>query len=66
MIYQVTEPVLRPIRRRMPLSLGIDFSPMIVFLLLLAIQIIVVNSLAQYIYMWTNDYYMKHPQFYKP
>ena len=57
MIYQMTEPVLRPIRRRMPLSLGIDFSPMILFLVLLAIQIIVVNSLVQYINIWSYKYY---------
>jgi YggT family protein len=57
MIYQMTEPVLRPIRRRMPMSLGIDFSPMIVFLVLLAIQIIVVNSLVQYINIWSYKYY---------
>jgi YggT family protein len=57
MIYQMTEPILRPIRRRMPMSLGIDFSPMIVFLVLLAIQIIVVNSLVQYINIWSYKYY---------
>jgi YggT family protein len=55
-IYQMTEPVLRPIRRRMPMSLGIDFSPMIVFLLLLAIQIVVVNSLISYINIWETRY----------
>jgi YggT family protein len=57
MIYQMTEPVLRPIRRRMPMSLGIDLSPMILFLVLLAIQIIVVNSLVQYINIWSYKYY---------
>jgi YggT family protein len=30
-LYQVTEPVLRPIRRRLPMT-GIDFSPIIVIL----------------------------------
>jgi YggT family protein len=57
MIYQMTEPILRPIRRRMPMSLGIDFSPMIVFIALLAIQIVVVNSLVQYINIWSLKYY---------
>ena len=57
MIYQMTEPILRPIRRRMPMSLGIDFSPMIVFIALLAIQIVVVNSLVQYINIWSYKYY---------
>jgi YggT family protein len=56
MIYQSTEPILRPIRRKMPMSLGIDFSPMIVFLILLAIQIVVINSLVSYIYIWETRY----------
>jgi YggT family protein len=30
-LYQVTEPVLRPIRRRLPYS-GIDFSPLVAIL----------------------------------
>ena len=30
-LYQVTEPVLRPIRRRLP-NTGIDFSPLVVIL----------------------------------
>lgn len=64
MIYQMTEPVLRPIRRRMPMSLGIDFSPMIVFLLLLAIQIIVVNSLVTYVNIWETNY--RYPNYKYP
>jgi YggT family protein len=31
-LYRVTEPVLRPIRRRMPAMAGLDLSPMIVLL----------------------------------
>ncbi len=32
-LYRVTEPVLRPVRERLPISqMGIDFSPMIVIL----------------------------------
>jgi YggT family protein len=58
LIYQVTEPVLRPIRRRMPMSLGLDLSPMIVFLALLAIRIIVIQSLYQYVAIWQNRYYL--------
>ncbi len=56
-IFQMTEPILRPIRRRMPMSLGIDLSPMIVFLLLMAIQIIVVNSLMQYVLIWQSRHF---------
>lgn len=63
-IYQMTEPVLRPIRRRMPMSLGIDFSPMIVFLLLLAIQIVLINSLVTYINIWETRY--QYPSFKNP
>jgi YggT family protein len=31
-LYRVTEPVLRPIRHRMPMMGGLDLSPMIVLL----------------------------------
>jgi YggT family protein len=34
-LYRVTEPVLRPVRERLPMrQLGLDFSPMIVILVL--------------------------------
>jgi YggT family protein len=36
-LYQATEPVLRPIRRRLPMS-GIDFSPMLVILAIYFLQ----------------------------
>lgn len=29
-LYRVTEPVLRPVRHRMPMTIGLDLSPMIV------------------------------------
>ena len=45
-IHNVTEPVLYPIRRRIPLSFGgIDFSPVIVLLAIIFLQRFVVNSL---------------------
>lgn len=45
-IHNVTEPVLYPIRRRIPLSFGgIDFSPVIVLLVVIFLQRFVVNSL---------------------
>ena len=38
-LYRVTEPVLRPVRERLPIGqMGIDFSPMIVILALLFLQ----------------------------
>lgn len=33
-IYQITEPILKPIRDLLPQTGGIDFSPLIVFLLI--------------------------------
>jgi YggT family protein len=45
-IHNVTEPVLYPIRRRIPLSFGgIDFSPVIVLLAVIFMQRFVVHSL---------------------
>ena len=48
---QVTEPVLEPIRRRIPLrGMGIDLSPMIVLLVILFLQHFLVPSLMQLSY----------------
>ncbi len=45
-IHNITEPVLYPIRRRIPLSFGgIDFSPIIVLLAVIFLQRFVVHSL---------------------
>ncbi|MCP4668371.1 MAG: YggT family protein [Deltaproteobacteria bacterium] len=42
----VTEPVLYPIRRRLPISLGgIDLSPLIVILAIIFIKVFLVQSL---------------------
>ena len=44
----VTEPVLYQIRRRIPISFGgIDFSPIIVILVIIFVQSFLVQSLAQ-------------------
>jgi len=44
----VTEPVLYPIRRRMPLHLGgIDFSPVLVIIAIIFLQTFLVQSLVQ-------------------
>ena len=44
----VTEPVLYPIRRRLPISLGgIDFSPILVILAIIFAQAFLVQSLIQ-------------------
>jgi YggT family protein len=44
-MHSVTEPVLRPIRRRLGISMGIDFSPMIVILIIMFLKYFIVASL---------------------
>jgi YggT family protein len=45
----ITEPVLYPIRRRIPISFGgIDFSPLLVILAIVFIQTFIVQSLIQF------------------
>jgi YggT family protein len=47
-LYRSTEPVLWRVRRLLPFhNLGIDFSPLIVLLIIYLLQIIVVRSLFQ-------------------
>jgi len=49
-LYSVTEPVLRPIRRRFRIGLGIDISPMIVILAIIFIRRFLVASLIELAY----------------
>lgn len=50
-LYRVTEPVLRPIRRRLPTwQTGIDFSPILVILALVFLQRFLVPVLVQAAY----------------
>ena len=44
-IYQITEPIMEPVRRIMPSMGGLDFSPIIVLLGLDLIRVLVVNLL---------------------
>jgi YggT family protein len=44
-LYRVTEPVLRPIRRRLPIQMGLDFSPLIVIVAIKFLQMFLVESL---------------------
>jgi len=46
-LISVTEPVLYPVRRRLPMLGGIDFSPVIVILAIIFIQTFIVQSLIQ-------------------
>ena len=44
-LFRVTEPVLRPIRNRLPNLGGIDILPVIVILIIFFIQIVILPSL---------------------
>jgi YggT family protein len=46
-LISVTEPVLEPIRRRLPIMGGVDFSPFILILAILFVQSFLVQSLIQ-------------------
>jgi YggT family protein len=48
-LYQVTEPVLRPIRNRLPFA-GIDLSPMVVILIIYFLQRFLVRVIAETAY----------------
>lgn len=44
-LYQITEPLLRPIRRFMPASIGLDLSPVVLILLIGFIQNVITRVL---------------------
>ena len=46
-LYKATEPILEPVRRSLPLAfrLGIDISPIIVFLLIIFLKSFLIKSL---------------------
>lgn len=44
-LYQATEPILYPIRRRLPFMGGIDLSPIVVLLVIMFLQIFLVKTL---------------------
>lgn len=45
-LYQLTEPVLRPIRRFMPNLGGVDISPIVAVLVIIFLQMIIANPIA--------------------
>jgi len=51
-LYRVTEPVLAPIRRRLPMGMGIDFSPVVVILVIFFLQTFLVKTLLQVAYQF--------------
>lgn len=46
-LYRITEPVLRPIRNRLPSLGGIDISPVLVILIIFFIQSVVIPNVAK-------------------
>jgi YggT family protein len=53
LIHQLTEPVMVPIRRLIPLrGMGIDFSPIIILLLIIFLQSFLVRSLLELSYQF--------------
>jgi len=44
-LHQMTDPVLRPIRKFMPYGVGIDFSPLVAILALLFLQAFLIQTL---------------------
>ncbi|MGE5894452.1 MAG: YggT family protein [bacterium] len=49
-LYSVTEPVVRPIRRRIGTLGGIDFSPLVVILAIVFIRSFIVRTVIEYGY----------------
>ncbi len=48
-LYRITEPVMAPIRRRLPFgNIGIDISPIIVILAIIFLQSFLVESIKQW------------------
>ncbi len=48
LIYQLTEPVLRPIRKRLPALGGLDFSPMVAWLLVMLARVLIAAPLLDF------------------
>ena len=44
-LYKTTEPILYPIRKMLPLNIGIDISPVIAFLVLIFLKSFLVRTL---------------------
>ena len=50
MLYQITEPVLRPIRRVLPNFSGIDLSPIVLLLLIFLIERVIIYYIYPYVF----------------
>ncbi len=49
-LYQVTEPVLRPIRRLMPNLGTVDISPVVLLLIILLIRQVIIQYIYPYVF----------------
>ena len=47
-LHRVTEPVLRPIRHRLPATMGLDLSPLVVIVAIKLAEWVVVDSLRDF------------------
>jgi len=47
LLFQLTEPVLRPVRRVLPPMSGLDLSPIVVILIIYFIQAVVLPNIAR-------------------
>ncbi len=45
--YRITQPLLRPIRERLPNMGGIDFSPVVLILIIMFIQYVIIPNIAK-------------------
>jgi YggT family protein len=50
MLYQLTEPALRPIRRFLPSFGGLDLSPIVLLLLIFLVERIIIYYLYPYVF----------------
>ncbi|WP_350335624.1 YggT family protein [Coralliovum pocilloporae] len=50
MLYQMTEPVLRPIRNRLPMLGGLDLSPLVLILFVFFLQRVIVYYIYPSVY----------------
>ncbi|MEO7324462.1 MAG: YggT family protein [Dokdonella sp.] len=48
LVHQLIEPILRPVRKRLPTLGGIDFSPMLVWLVILLARVLIVGPILDF------------------
>lgn len=53
-VFKITEPILQPVRRLMP-PMGLDISPIIVWILIIFLNLFLVQSMKEYGYKLKQD-----------